>query len=1211
LEKQAGGENVMKIHKKIGLRVIIPVSVLFIFIIFSTILYLVFTNFYFKNTMEQAVKDNEYAAKVVMDYIEEEKNQLKAKAKVGAEDDVLVNGLVNNIYIDLNKKIGIDKVNVSKMNKIRYLKTANNINSRIFGSSSHLYLENLLEIFDDKGKKIASVGGLSANYGDGEEDDYINYVIDDKFKTKRDLSTIVKKNNMYFIKGMETVYLDKVYGVVVVSKPFDALYLKTLSKLVNRDVMILEEDNIFLTTIYKDKEMLKNVSVGEYVKTEADIITIKKTLNNKEYIISIIPIKNYKNEIIANAAIALNLDNMKKIEKESNKKFLVGMFLFLTFISITTSIILKNILNPLKKILFGIDKIKEGDYGYRIEGKFDKDLGRIAESIKDLSGAIEKRENEIKAKNEKLLELDRLKDEFLANTSHELRTPLNGIIGIADSLVNGAAGELNKNALLNLELIISSGKRLEKLVNDILDFSKLKNKDIELRWDNINIKKISESVIAIFSMLITSKNLIIKADISDDISLAYCDEDRIEQVLYNLVGNAVKFTEQGSITISAKEDGEYLEIQVKDTGIGIPESKFGDIFKSFEQVDGSISKNYGGTGLGLSITKKLIELHGGKIWVKSKLGEGSEFYFTIPKSTSRKEKIKEINEKDRNYNLTYNIFSKNNEIKDDKKEENEKQGKILIVDDEYTNIVVLENYLKLYSYKIEKAMNGREAIAIIEKSQKWEYNLVILDVMMPQMSGYEVCKKIREKYSIYELPVLMLTAKQRKEDIVEGFENGANDYLKKPVEREELFARTETLISLSIAVKELINKTKEYENEKQSREISEKLIKKLRNIEQLVSIIYTEENEKKAIGYIMDIALKSEEMYFSNALYYKYNKKHENLYLMDYRSIKEENTLEERILKEISMDEDNIITKTLKNKQFVLGYKTEDNFIKLGEFNIYPVIYNDYIHGVFVFEINKDMDIENSYVINETLKILVSNTAVYFENIRLKIKSLKQEKLLSITELSKAIVHELRTPLAGIKGFAAMGINKMKNIPNSGVDYEKVIDYMKKIIAEGERVDKMARDLIEYSVLDEKELKKSEINFKDLIEKVVLEIREELAINDIKLNLNLEEKEIKADFFMIEEMLKHLLKNSIEAVDMYKPQHYINVEFKDKHICIEDNGAGIPKEKIDKIYEPLVSTKIQGTGLGLAIVKKIIEKHGWNIEIKSEQNKYTKVLIEI
>jgi two-component system sensor histidine kinase ChiS len=430
---------------------------------------------------------------------------------------------------------------------------------------------------------------------------------------------------------------------------------------------------------------------------------------------------------------------------------------------------------------------------------------------------------ELERQNEALERLNKLKDEFLANTSHELRTPLNGMIGIAESMIDGATGQLSEQQRKNLLLIVQSGHRLATLVNDILDFSKLRYKTIELQLQPVGLREIAEVVLPLSQPLIKNKELQLINAIPKDIPPAQADENRLQQILYNLVGNAIKFTEKGTVEISAElvmgneEDSrqlpithyplpKQLAITVSDTGIGIPEDKLDRIFESFEQGDGSTAREYGGTGLGLAITKKLVELHGGEIRVESTVGVGSRFTFTLPVASGQvavsdrsylscvQRSQEEVNEAEgvepilqTNESESIKPFIQNPDIS--------QQFKILIVDDEPVNIQVLINHLSLQNYFLTQASNGTEALAAIE--QGFKPDLILLDVMMPRMTGYEACQKIREKFPANEVPILMLTAKNQVNDLVEGLSVGANDYLTKPISKTELLARIKTHLRLS------------------------------------------------------------------------------------------------------------------------------------------------------------------------------------------------------------------------------------------------------------------------------------------------------------------------------------------------------------------------------------------------------------------------------
>lgn len=451
-------------------------------------------------------------------------------------------------------------------------------------------------------------------------------------------------------------------------------------------------------------------------------------------------------------------------------------------------------------------------------GARDADIPKAAffGELADLSDALQCMVAKLKRSIHELKKVDKLKDEFLANTSHELRTPLNGIIAIAESLFDGAAGNPTPEMRSNLSLIISSGRRLAGLVNDILDFSKLKSQSLELQTKTVNIRVVTDVILKVCGPLAAGKELTLKNEIGNDFPRVLADENRIQQILYNLIGNAVKFTKDGTVTVSASERDKTAEISVSDTGIGIPEDKFGEIFESFKQADGSVAREYGGTGLGLSVTKQLVELHGGTISVRSEPGKGSVFTFTLPISESGEEEDGTSAEtrvtKLRDTEETEDVVSV-----EDGTVAPEGAYRILVVDDEMINQQVLKNVLSFDRYSVTQAMTGKEALKIIETGRK--FDLILLDIMLPMMSGYEVCEIIRKKYSSNELPIIMLSAKNQVDDLVEGLKAGANDYLTKPISKRELLARIKTHLNLKEMIAENLRLSTELDVARRIQEI--------------------------------------------------------------------------------------------------------------------------------------------------------------------------------------------------------------------------------------------------------------------------------------------------------------------------------------------------------------------------------------------------------
>ena len=395
-----------------------------------------------------------------------------------------------------------------------------------------------------------------------------------------------------------------------------------------------------------------------------------------------------------------------------------------------------------------------------------------------------------------LLRADALKDEFLANTSHELRTPLNGIIGIGQSMIDGATGILNDEQRSNLAMIVASGRRLGNLVNDVLDFSKLRHEKIELRCRPTDLYFLAELVLTVSRTLVGKRPLRLFNRIDADVPLVEADEDRVQQILFNLVGNAIKFTPGGAVEVSARTRGDWLDVTVSDTGPGIARERFDSIFDSFSQGDGSVAREHGGTGLGLAITRQLVELHGGTIGVESELGAGARFTFGMPLSRTSRAMFAVEHRLDTPASRVLADAQLADPVGRAQVQADRNNGyRILVVDDEPANLQALVNFLSLASFQVETAADGEQALQYLASEKRCD--IVLLDVMMPRMSGFEVCQKIRASRSQVDLPVILLTAKNRVLDLVNGFAAGANDYLTKPFASDELLARVNVHLELA------------------------------------------------------------------------------------------------------------------------------------------------------------------------------------------------------------------------------------------------------------------------------------------------------------------------------------------------------------------------------------------------------------------------------
>ncbi|MBF0396361.1 MAG: response regulator [Desulfobacterales bacterium] len=383
-------------------------------------------------------------------------------------------------------------------------------------------------------------------------------------------------------------------------------------------------------------------------------------------------------------------------------------------------------------------------------------------------------EQKVKDRTLELEKANKAKSEFFANISHELRTPMNTIIGLTELILKTS---LNVKQLDYFTKIKSSSNALLEIINNILDFSKIEAGRLELEYIDFNINSLLEEIVSILSVNANGKGInLILNPIDKNIGILKGDPFRLKQILMNLISNAIKFTEKGIVSIymhqiEKKEDSISIKFEIHDTGIGIPKEKIPILFDTFTQVDSSTTRKYGGTGLGLAISKRLVEMMSGNITIKSEINKGSIFTFTAKFGLG--DTKKEI-EKQKNDELNLNMGFP--------------EAKILLVEDNSFNRFVAREIINNMGAKIFEAVSGQEAINILLKSKEdTPYDVVLMDVQMPEMDGFEATQKIRKEERFKKLPIIAMTAYALKGDREKCIEAGMNDYLTKPIDVKLLF----------------------------------------------------------------------------------------------------------------------------------------------------------------------------------------------------------------------------------------------------------------------------------------------------------------------------------------------------------------------------------------------------------------------------------------
>jgi signal transduction histidine kinase/CheY-like chemotaxis protein len=467
--------------------------------------------------------------------------------------------------------------------------------------------------------------------------------------------------------------------------------------------------------------------------------------------------------------------------------------------AIAVSMLLRRVTQPLHQLVDATKAISSGDLSTKITVESEDEVGLLASSFNEMAQdlrsniaekdryakdlqklnleledkvsartkELEDANRDLQSANLKIREADRLKSEFLANMSHELRTPMNAIIGFTRLVRRKAADLLPLRQQENLKRVEISANQLLTLINDILDLSKIEAGKMSVNIMPLNLASIVDTCFATVESMVKVGRVRLTKEMPHDLPEMASDQDKLKQIIINLLSNALKFTEEGEVKLSAALENASLRIAVSDTGIGIPSDALEYIFDEFRQVDGSSTREHGGTGLGLSITKKLTHLLGGTIDVSSVVGKGTTFKVILPLAKIEQEATAETFKTDEETRAAVEVKGKK---------------VLLTIDDDPNVLILLKQNLEDEGYYVLGALNADEGI---RKAKEIHPFAVTLDILMPRKNGWGVLSELKTDPATRDIPIIVLSIIDNKEV---GFSLGAFDYLLKPFDKEAILA---------------------------------------------------------------------------------------------------------------------------------------------------------------------------------------------------------------------------------------------------------------------------------------------------------------------------------------------------------------------------------------------------------------------------------------
>ena len=824
--------------------------------------------------------------------------------------------------------------------------------------------------------------------------------------------------------------------------------------------------------------------------------------------------------------------------------------------------------HPIGALVLGVNPRRALDDDY--EGFFQLVAGQFATAFSNAQSYERERQ-----RAEALAELDRAKTAFFSNVSHEFRTPLTLMLGPLEEMLNRSEA-VPQEAHEQLEVVHRNSLRLLKLVNTLLDFSRIEAGRIQASFEPADLAAFTRDLASAFRSTMEKAGLRFDVECGALSGQTFIDRDMWEKIVFNLLSNAFKFTFEGGVAISLKEESGNAVLRVSDTGTGIPANELPKIFERFHRVQNARSRTHEGTGIGLALVHELVKIHGGLIDVESRMGEGTAFTVRIPFGSSHlpAERIG-TSRQQASTGLRSEVFveeaahwipteTPGSPAKSQKSGVQAKLQRVLVADDNADMRQYISNLLR-ERYDVVIVGDGVEALNSARKNKP---DLIVSDIMMPRMDGVELLNEIRGDDALKTVPVILLSARAGGEAQVEGIEHGADDYLVKPFGGRELLARIETHLKLARIRAEVA------ENEKRLRD------------------------EAQFAKERLDSVLSSiEEQFILLDADWRY------IYVND-RVLQVTNKIRVELLKQCIWD---LFPEIRRDSfyQHAIRAATEKCAVhfeylyapwqRWSDIRIYPTPEGVAIVAGDITDRKRMGD-----ALRKAQEELMQMNRDLEDRVQERTASLR-EAIAQMEEFSYSVSHDLRSPARAVEGYA----RALKEDYGERLDAEGR-DFLERILHSSSRMDRLIRDILTYSRVSRRDVQLQPV-FLDKLVRDVIEQYPEFAPDRAKIRVEGKLPDVLGHEPSLSQIFSNLLGNAVKFVRAGTiPEVVIRGQLDGNHVrvWVEDNGIGIKPEYQKRLFGMFERVhpggQYEGTGIGLAIVRKAAERMGGKAGVESD-----------